>query len=156
LKLLAAYQLELEKLGLDDLGIRPQPHPSERRFVGSQKCGDCHTKAFATWNKTSHSHATDSLVKPPERVGISRHFDAECLSCHVTGWDPQGFFPYATGYENLTKSKHLVGSGCENCHGPGSAHVAAEEGGGKDSVLKLLREEMRLPLADNKAHHKCL
>ena len=48
------------------------------------------TKAYEVWSKTPHAHATDSLVKPPNSRGnIARHFDPECLSCHVTGWDPQ-------------------------------------------------------------------
>ena len=49
------------------------------------------------FEKTPHYHATDTLVKldPP------RHFDPECLSCHVTGWNPQEYFPYATGYMSL-------------------------------------------------------
>ena len=46
------------------------------------------------FEKTPHYHATDTLVKldPP------RHFDPECLSCHVTGWNPQEYFPYKSGY----------------------------------------------------------
>ncbi|MEM6981151.1 MAG: multiheme c-type cytochrome, partial [Planctomycetota bacterium] len=50
-------------------------------------------------------------------------------SCHVTGWNPQGYYPYESGYVELTASSHLHGNGCENCHGPGSAHAAAEEAG---------------------------
>jgi hypothetical protein len=50
----------------------------------------------------------------------------------------------------------LLGSGCENCHGPGSEHSAAELGDIEASaeVLKQLREEMILPLA--KAEVKCM
>jgi hypothetical protein len=34
--------------------------------------------------------------------------------------------------------------------------VAAEEGGEADDVLARLREQMRLPLAGDKAKHRCL
>ena len=128
LKLLADYQEQLKDLGLEGLGLTPQPHPTGRQFVGSEKCGECHTKAFEIWSNTPHAHATDSLVKPPNSRGdIARHFDPECLSCHVTGWDPQQFHPFESGYLSLEQTPLLKHNGCENCHGPGSAHVAAEQ-----------------------------
>lgn len=149
LKLLKSYQDQLETVGLVGLGLRPVPHPSGNKFVGSEKCGECHTKAFDVWANTPHATATDSLVNPVERAEIQRHFDPECLSCHVTGWNPQRFFPYTSGYLALEQSQHLQGNGCENCHGPGSAHVDAEEGttAADAALLKMLRQSMRLPLA---------
>lgn len=128
LDLMAGYQNQLEELGLEGLGITPQPHPSGRRFVGSETCADCHTDAWSVFADTPHAHATDSISHPTERSEIPRHFDPECLSCHVTGWNPQGYFPYVSGYTSLSETPHLAHNGCENCHGPGSAHVAAEMG----------------------------
>ncbi|GIW89878.1 MAG: hypothetical protein KatS3mg109_0310 [Pirellulaceae bacterium] len=154
LDLMAVYQRQLERLGLEGLGLKPLPHPSGRQFVGSETCGDCHTKAYAVWKNTPHAHATDSIVHPTERSEIPRHFDPECLSCHVTGWNPQRFTPYASGYWSLESTPKMVGNGCENCHGPGSAHVEAEEGGASDELLEQLREEMRLVLAG--AEKKCI
>ena len=67
-------------------------------------------------------------MKPPNTRGsIARHFDPECLSCHVTGWNPQDYFPYKSGYMSISET-HLHTNGCENCHGPGSEHVAIEDG----------------------------
>ena len=155
LQLLKNYQGELEAAGLDGLGLKPIAHPSGRKFVGSEKCGDCHSKAFAVWQNTTHATATDSLVHPGERSDIPRHHDPECLSCHVTGWEPQKFYPFQSGYLDLKKSPLLHGNGCENCHGPGSAHVAAEsDGAASKTTLAKLRQEMRLPLA--KAEQKCI
>ncbi len=156
LDLLATYQSQLEQLGLEGLGVRPLPHPSGRQFVGSEACGDCHTKAYAVWKESPHSHATDSLVHPAERSEIARHFDPECLSCHVTGWNPQRFTPYDSGYLSLTGTPKTLANGCENCHGPGSAHVAAESGeaGNDEALIARLRQEMRLLLGD--AEKKCL
>ena len=156
LQLLASYQDQLETAGLEGLGLKPLPHTSGHAFVGSKACADCHTKAFEIWEKTSHAQATDSLVHPKERTDIARHFDPECLSCHVTGWNAQKFFPFASGYESLEKSVAMHGSGCENCHGPGSAHVAAENGDVKLSKEKVekLRAALRLPLAE--AERKCI
>lgn len=154
LQLLADYQRELKSAGLKGLGIQPKPFPGGREFVGSNECGTCHTKAFAKWQTTPHAHATDTIVNPKERAGIARHHDPECLSCHVTGWNPQKYYPYTTGYVDLEKSAHLHANGCENCHGPGSKHVAAESGGSAgEAELAKLRESMRLPLAN--AKKKC-
>lgn len=156
LDVLAAYQDQLESAGLDGLGVKPQAHPSGRSFVGSQVCGECHTKAMEAFENSSHAHALDTLVSPTERSNVPRHFDPECLSCHVTGWDPQRHFPYKSGYLSLESTAAMKHVGCENCHGPGSAHVAAENNAAKSTPLSLakLRSEMRLPLA--KARDKCV
>lgn len=155
-ELFQRYQEELQLTGLEGLGLRPLMHSSNRRFVGSEKCGECHTEAFEIWKGTPHSHATDSIVHPPERSEIARHFDPECLSCHVTGWNPQKYYPYTSGFLGLETSRHLVGNGCENCHGPGAEHSAAEEGSSSadPTMLTRLREEMKLPL--ERARDKCL
>ncbi len=81
-----------------------------------------------------------------------RQFDPECVSCHVTGWAPQKFFPLTRGYESLQKTPLLAGNGCENCHGPGSRHVAIEEGDLEaDEALRLkAQRQMRLTLAKAK------
>ena len=84
-KMMVDYQHDLETLGLDGLGLKPAAHPTARQFAGSEACADCHTSATEVFLKTPHHHATQTLVDlvPP------RHFDPECLSCHVTGWEPQ-------------------------------------------------------------------
>jgi len=129
--LMTTYQQQLEQTGWDGLGVKPKPHSratdaNDRagQFVGSEKCGECHTKAMETWKGTSHAEAFATL----EHLKPQRIYDAECVSCHVTGWSPQEYFPYTTGFLSLQKTPHLVGVGCENCHGPGGAHVAAESG----------------------------
>ena len=153
--LMAEYQKELEMLGLKRLGVQPVPHPSGNTFVGTKACQDCHQDAYEIWEGSPHAHATDSIVSPPEARGdVPRHFDPECLSCHVTGWNPQDYFPYESGYVDLTSSKHLHGNGCENCHGPGNAHVAAEQegSGASDSDKEKFRLQMQLPLSKAKLH----
>ncbi|MEM1227639.1 MAG: multiheme c-type cytochrome [Planctomycetota bacterium] len=155
-QLMAEYQDQLESLGFDALGLDPIPHSSGHAFVGSEACGQCHTNAYEIWETSMHFEATEHLVHPGERGDVSRHFDPECLSCHVTGWDPQGYYPYASGYLDLAASRHLHGNGCENCHGPGSAHAEAEaEGSAVSDDEKLsLREQMQLPL--DQARETCM
>jgi hypothetical protein len=155
LQLLADYQEQLKADGLGGLGLTPQPHPSGRNFIGSETCGECHTKAYEIWSKTPHAHATDSLVRPPNTRGdIARHYDPECLSCHVTGWAPQRYSPYESGYLSLEATPKLQHNGCENCHGPGREHAEAESGD-DEALQKTLREGMKLPIAGGIAENKC-
>ena len=139
--MMVAYQDQLREQDLDGLGLRPAPHPNRALFVGSETCGECHTEAFAVWEKTPHSHATETLRKLP----VKRHHDPECLSCHVTGWEPQEYYPFKGGYTNIEKTAHVRANGCENCHGPGQHHVAAESGEVEvdDEKLETLRASMR-------------
>jgi hypothetical protein len=156
LDLMAGYQNQLKQLGLDGLEVNAVSHPTGKEFVGTAKCGECHTTAFDIWSGTPHAEATEHLVHPGERSEIPRHFDPECLSCHVTGWNPQGYYPYQSGYLSLEQTPQMVGNGCENCHGPGKAHTEAEEGGSglTDQQIEELREGMRLTL--DRARDKCL
>lgn len=138
------YQAQLKHTGLKGIGATTKPHPSGLKFVGSAACADCHPGAHEKWSSTPHAKALDTLnnLDPP------RHHDAECLSCHVVGWNPQKYHPYESGYLSLTETPKLQHNGCENCHGPGSAHVAAEWGELEITETKLaeLRKQMWLPL----------
>jgi hypothetical protein len=155
LEMFAEYQATLQEQGLAGLGLKPVQH-LRGKFTGSQACGECHTRAYAKWLETPHHDATDSIAHPTERSNIPRHHDPECLSCHVTGWNPQAYFPYAGGYIDLDTSASLHGNGCENCHGPGQAHVDAENGTGdvSDDDIQRLRKQMRLELS--KAEQHCM
>jgi hypothetical protein len=147
--MLVSYQSELEQMTLKGLGLTGSSHP-EGEFVGSETCGDCHTQAMDVFVETGHAHATDTLVKldPP------RHFDPECLSCHVVGWNPQEYFPYSSGYFGLQETPHLLQNGCENCHGPGAAHVAAEMGEEEvsDAEQEARRAAMRMKIVANEGN----
>jgi hypothetical protein len=149
----ALYQKQLESLGLQGLEVKPVKFPSRSgKFVGHEVCGECHTTAYEIFENSPHFHATDSISHPTERSSSPRHHDPECLRFHVTGWDPQGYDPYESGYLDLEESIALHTNGCENCHGPGSEHVAAENGDVEvsDEELARLRQQMRLTLADAK------
>ncbi|KLU03781.1 cytochrome c-554 [Rhodopirellula islandica] len=154
--LMKDYQFQLRDLGFSNLGLKPIQHPSGGQFVGSEACGKCHTTAFDIWEGSAHFEATEHLVNPGERGDVSRHFDPECISCHVTGWNPQGYYPYVSGYLDLEASSHLHGNGCENCHGPGAAHTKAEaaDSGVSDEEKTRLRDAMKLPLEE--ARESCM
>ncbi|MFW6169874.1 MAG: multiheme c-type cytochrome [Planctomycetota bacterium] len=163
LELFVAYQNQIKAAGLENLGIKSQPLASGLKFVGSGLCGNCHEREYEIWKngndgaKPKHAHAYETLQHPPNsRGGIPRNFDPECISCHVVGWNPQQYFPYESGFLSLEETPHLTDVGCENCHGPGSEHVAAEEGELEinGDEIDRIRDRMRLALAD--AEDKCL
>lgn len=128
-QLMRHYQQQLKDLDLarsDELLIR---HSSGQTYVGAEKCGECHTKAYSYWKETPHAKAYHSLErgrKGQEANWVSRIYDPECLCCHVTGWDPQQVQRYDSGFLDAVATKHLAGQQCENCHGPGSGHADLE------------------------------
>ncbi len=159
-QLMVAYQDQLRQLDWQGLGLRPVAWPAAQdgdklagQFVGAAKCKECHPDAYEVWSKSKHAHATDTLVKldPP------RQFDPECISCHATGWNAQEHFPYLSGFDSLPKTPLLVSNSCENCHGPGAAHVAAEKAGPDSKKAVAARESLKLswPQAQSDVCIKC-
>lgn len=154
-ELMRNYQQQLQDEGVaeSDALVIAQ-HPSGHTFVGAEKCADCHSKAHHKWKETGHAAGFTTLKEGPwsekrahEREGwIPRQFDPECLSCHVTGWHPQEMLRYGSGYLSESKSPHLLGQQCENCHGPASDHVALEESGAPMDKLLEGRKGVRLTL----------
>jgi hypothetical protein len=97
-------------------------------YVGSDKCNACHAKEYEVWEGSKHAEAFEALDDTRlTQAPKNRKTDGECVVCHTVG------FGYKTGYKNEQTTAHLKGVGCENCHGPGSAHVANP----KDKALNL-------------------
>lgn len=92
------------------------------RNVGSGKCVGCHAVEHGWWVADPHANAMASL-----RAEGST--DPACVRCHATA--KQSGPPPAT----LAGFDLLGGVGCESCHGPGEAHVAA--GGGTTNIQGL-------------------
>lgn len=152
MKLLAAYQGQLESLGFAGLGLVPIRHPSGRRFAGSAACADCHQEAYDIWKETPHATALGTLEEQVPR----RDADPECLSCHVVGWAPQRFEPFEGGFTGMATTPHLAHQGCENCHGPAAAHAAVERGDVRVSATERdkLRSDLALSLATPESKEK--
>jgi hypothetical protein len=93
-------------------GFAPADMP---KYVGSERCGDCHVHADEVWKKSKHHQAYKTLVdaKNPSL----RQFDPECIVCHTVG------YAYKTGFIDAIKTPKLKDVGCESCHGPASRHV---------------------------------
>ena len=150
IQLMEDYQQRLrdqEVVLTDTIGVG---HASGARFVGVEKCATCHTKAMEVWKDSKHAHAFESLFPENKRHGyerlhgVSRGFDPECLACHVTGWKPEQYLRYRSGFLNEELAEEpqknlqslLAGNQCENCHGPGSRHIELIEEGEVQAALK--------------------
>ena len=88
--------------------------PTGAQYVGAKACQECHPKTFEKWTTTKHARGYDALLNPKR----NRESDAECISCHTTG------FGYKSGWVSAEKTPYLKGNQCENCHGPASLHAA--------------------------------
>lgn len=125
LKLIEAYAADVKRDNFLAMATKKRPQhaagiknpDAELKFVGSEACRACHAAEFKVWSAHPHSKAYEALEKKATRPGL-RNFDPECLSCHTTG------FEYDTGFKNKVDTAALMNNGCENCHGPGSGHVA--------------------------------
>ena len=100
-------------------------------FVGAETCRSCHPNTFAKWATTRHAHAFEDLVNDPKGVRSDHQFDAECVSCHTTG------FEYTSGWKSAALTPFLKGNQCENCHGPGSKHVESPDDAGACKAIAL-------------------
>jgi hypothetical protein len=140
------------------------------RFLGSDACQSCHPNEYNVWaaganGAKGHAQAFDTLVKKAKDP-THRQFDPECVICHTVG------FKHSEGYNELPlkKLQNLKGAppakikaelvkhnaklaqvGCENCHGPCSAHAANP----KDAKVRELINPYR-PSDKEKAHVKAM
>ncbi|MBW2664648.1 MAG: redoxin domain-containing protein [Deltaproteobacteria bacterium] len=104
----------LLRMRLAQLGGAPVPMLLRSKgYSGNEACGVCHESEHATWMLTEHARAFDTLVKH------GKTNDAECVSCHVVGYDELG------GFEGQD-TPQLENVGCETCHGRGGGHLSPE------------------------------
>jgi len=107
---------------------RKENQRKQSPFVGVQVCLGCHLNSGNVWKSSRHSKAFETLEK------ISKHFDPECLACHVVGLKPWEFVAEdskidpqihgALGFLSPKLTPHLKNVQCENCHGPARAHIS--------------------------------
>ena len=89
----------------------PAPAPGQPSYAGMEACADCHEEAVVFWEGTVHQRAYETLVS------ANKQFDLSCVNCHVTAFRQPG------GSE-VVENHRLQDVQCEQCHGPGSQHVA--------------------------------
>lgn len=138
--------------------LQLRPGMEKAVFVGAAKCQQCHPTAHKTWDGSKHALGWVNLGKYGRPLAerqepggglksITRQFDPECASCHVTGFGYQG------GFIDELKTPHLLGNQCENCHGPGSLHVATAKNANECDPK--YAAPLRLNIADPMTEKKC-
>lgn len=114
-----------------------QPSGDDNRHDDTRRVfRDYHLGAY--WNPGgTDADASDDLIQDPS---VAHNMSRNCIGCHAAGYeqytdsvtgevlahtlqDPNG--EYDIDGDGLLND---LNTGCENCHGPGSAHVAAREG----------------------------
>jgi hypothetical protein len=81
------------------------------KFVGAERCAQCHLNIHTQWAETLHAGALDTLT------AIGRDTNAQCLPCHTVGFGEPG------GFVDAVTTGELAGVQCENCHGAALDHV---------------------------------
>jgi len=124
-KIIADYDRDVSQLNLAWAKEHGEPCPppakGEAAYVGNEACRSCHPAPFAVYEKTGHARAYATLES------VQKQYRLDCIACHVIG------FQQAGGVCRVDQVEGRKNVGCENCHGPGSLHVA--DGTGR-SVLR--------------------
>ena len=118
--LLDRYESRLEAINQAFVAHAPPAPTDGNDYLGRNGCRLCHDEAYAVWRQTRHATAWSTIVE------ANKTFDADCVSCHVTGWMQPG----GAGLGNLGVLKDVQ---CESCHGPGWLH--AESAGAVEPVI---------------------
>jgi Cytochrome c554 and c-prime len=111
---LKEYYATLEKRNFTAMesGIVQTMHNANFKIAGTEACTKCHTDDHTRWETSKHSQAWLVLQSK------GAHVDPYCQQCHTTGYAVDG------GFQGISLTPERVNVGCENCHGPSSAHAA--------------------------------
>ena len=124
-KIIADYDRDVAQLNLAWAKEHGEPCPppakGEPAYVGNEACRSCHPAPFEVYDKTGHAKAYATLES------VQKQYRLDCIACHVIG------FQQAGGVCRVDQVDERKNVGCENCHGPGSVHVAD---GTEKSVLR--------------------
>jgi len=108
-ELMARYDDAMRDAGL--VANWPRQPVAGNSYVGSTACVECHKPQYASWSRSRHVTAFETLVRR------RRSHDPECVPCHTVG------FGFETGYAGRAGPEGREHVGCESCHGPGAQHA---------------------------------
>lgn len=104
------YNRDLAAIAANVVEVVPPLAEDQPGYIGGARCATCHIEEHAFWLTTEHAQAWDTLVQR------DKHFDRNCIGCHVTGYRQPGgaVLGHLDGLQDVQ---------CEQCHGPGSLHA---------------------------------
>lgn len=114
LELIRAYRAKLPSLydSADTSRSKNIEHASGLpHIVGAAVCASCHRPQADFWRNTKHGQAWQTMVD------YKVDYDLECILCHTVGFMLPG------GFDRPDRVAGFQDVQCENCHGPGSAHL---------------------------------
>ena len=125
---------------------------SAATYLGVNSCAACHSGSltsigapsiYPTWTNTPHASFFTLAINGLE----SSHYSANCIMCHVVGYDTNSFAVNG-GFDDVAKEygwsfpavltnnrnwaampaalQNVANIQCENCHGPGSQHMFSQ------------------------------
>jgi hypothetical protein len=94
-------------------GTSAQKATEEPRYVGMERCKECHPEDVKTYSEWKYSRNFRIL----EMRG--KEHDPKCVACHTTGYGQPG------GFVSVEETPHMKNVQCESCHGPASLHIKA-------------------------------
>ena len=106
------------------------PSTGDFSYVGSAACRECHEGVYLSWSGTGHARAFSSLEED------GKEEDLLCCRCHTTG------FGRGNGFRTVHFTPRMKDVQCEECHGPGSAHVARLSRPGEEAETSAPRGEL--------------
>jgi len=80
-------------------------------YAGSQNCSKCHVGQYVKWANSDHALSSNPLATRQTEL------ESSCFVCH-------GGVVHS---DAMSHERPLGNVGCEICHGPGAAHVAAPD-----------------------------
>jgi len=136
---LGLVSVALALIGLAMVGMAQTP-AEDAEYVGASACEGCHGEQYDAWETTHHARPFGMNYSSSYYNKLTgAHNESEnanitmvkyCAECHVVGWQNASGngFNDALPWNDTTGTPgndELIGIQCENCHGPGSEHLAA-------------------------------
>ena len=123
------------------------------RYLGAAVCKECHSTSYNDNVMTGHFN---TFVDDPDNdydfysIWEGNGKPTYCLPCHTVGWDETTDNGGADEFDDYEGDGTLLGVQCENCHGPGSLHVA---GGGDPTKITVTYGADLCGSCHNGEHH---
>jgi nitrate/TMAO reductase-like tetraheme cytochrome c subunit len=106
-----------------NIDAKPATMADVQLVVGSRWKQRYLVKNPATGNLQFMDKQWNTVHMQWEPYGQKNDWETQCATCHATGYRLTSYDPANPAAQKVAMSEH--NTGCESCHGPGSAHASA-------------------------------